>query len=247
MNVPPQRSARLTDEQESPPPPGVPPRSAAQALVEAAVVLGIGSSPFIYSALVSGGAGDVDAPLATELSDMLIVGTMVVQLALGALLVPIVRWRGWRMAWVAGAPEPHDVLRGGGVWLLSMLFYMTSALAWYVISPETVKQLQHVVPRGSVSLWAAVAMSLVNPMFEEFLFLGFGVNALRRFGLPIACSVSLALRTAAHLYQGPMAIIGILPLGLAYTYYYARTGRLWPVVVAHVIQDSVALAVITAA
>lgn len=226
-------------------PPGVPRRGPVPAAIEAAVVLGIGASPFVVSAILSGGAGDVDAPLATELSDTLIFGTLAVQLILGAILVPFVRWRGWRMARVAGAPEPPDILRGGGVWLLSMAAYMVSFVIWHAVAPDTVDQLRHVVPTGSVSLAAAVAMSLVNPMFEEFLFLGFGVNALRRFGLPIACAVSLALRTAAHLYQGPMAIVGILPLGLAYTVYYARTGRLWPVVVAHVIQDSLALALLT--
>jgi uncharacterized protein len=225
--------------------PGVPPRGAVSAAVEAAIVLGIGSSPFIASAILSGGAGNVDAPLATELSDTLIFGTLAVQLSLAVILLPIVRWRGWRIAQVAGAPEPPDIVRGTGVWLLSMAAYMVSFVLWHTVTPDTVDQLRHVVPTGSVSLAAAVSMSLVNPMFEEFLFLGFGVNALRRFGLPVACAVSLALRTAAHLYQGPMAIVGILPLGLAYTVYYARTGRLWPVVVAHVIQDSLALAVLT--
>ena len=44
-----------------------------------------------------------------------------------------------------------------------------------------------------------------------------------------------------HAYQGPMAVIGILPLGLVFTYYFARSRRLWPAVVAHMIFDTIGL------
>jgi len=32
-------------------------------------------------------------------------------------------------------------------------------------------------------------------------------------------------------------VIGIVPLGFIFTYWYARTGRLWPVVLAHALFD----------
>jgi len=38
-----------------------------------------------------------------------------------------------------------------------------------------------------------------------------------------------------------MAVIGILPLGLVFTYYFARSRRLWPAVVAHMIFDTIGL------
>ena len=96
------------------------------------------------------------------------------------------------------------------------------------------------VPAGALAI---VLVSVVNPVFEEFLWLGYGVARLAdRIGLRTAALLSLGLRLAVHVYQGPWAVLGVLPLGLAFTWYYGRTRRLWPVVVAHVLFDALGLA-----
>jgi membrane protease YdiL (CAAX protease family) len=38
-----------------------------------------------------------------------------------------------------------------------------------------------------------------------------------------------------------LALVSILPLAVILTAYYLRTGRLWPIVVAHVIFDAASL------
>lgn len=48
-------------------------------------------------------------------------------------------------------------------------------------------------------------------------------------------------RVAIHAYQGQMALVGITPMAVVFTCYFARTGRLWPVVVAHAIGDAAGL------
>jgi membrane protease YdiL (CAAX protease family) len=53
--------------------------------------------------------------------------------------------------------------------------------------------------------------------------------------------VSAALRLLAHGYQGPLALVTVLPVGILFTLYYARTWRIWPVIVAHAFQDTLAL------
>jgi membrane protease YdiL (CAAX protease family) len=90
---------------------------------------------------------------------------------------------------------------------------------------------------------AIVIGSLVNPVFEEMLVLGYVVQALRkRFGLTTAFNVSLALRVLYHLYEGPLAVIPLAFFGLVMTLVYVRMGRLWPCIVAHGILDFVGLA-----
>ncbi|MFN2564160.1 MAG: CPBP family intramembrane glutamic endopeptidase [Gemmatimonadaceae bacterium] len=94
---------------------------------------------------------------------------------------------------------------------------------------------------GTVSAPVAIAGAIINPFFEEFLFLGYGITAVERFGLRTAIVVSVALRTAIHAYQGAMALVGILPMAIVFTLYYVRTRRLWPVIVAHIIMDALGL------
>jgi len=84
--------------------------------------------------------------------------------------------------------------------------------------------------------------AILNPIFEEFLWLGYAIPTLSaRTGLSRAVAISLALRLSVHAYQGVAAFVGILPVGVVFTWYFARTGRLWPVIVAHAVMDAVPL------
>jgi membrane protease YdiL (CAAX protease family) len=68
------------------------------------------------------------------------------------------------------------------------------------------------------------------------------VQSLRwRFGIAIAVNASIALRMSFHLYQGPGAFLGFAVFGLVFTFFYIRTGRLWPLIVAHALLEAIAL------
>jgi membrane protease YdiL (CAAX protease family) len=83
-----------------------------------------------------------------------------------------------------------------------------------------------------------LAVSLINPIFEEVFVCAYVVGALKeRRGLSVAVNVSVLIRLSYHLYQGVIGVLGILPLGLVFTWWYARTGRLWPLIIAHGLFD----------
>jgi membrane protease YdiL (CAAX protease family) len=46
-----------------------------------------------------------------------------------------------------------------------------------------------------------------------------------------------------HLYQGPVGIVSIVPLGILYGYAYSRTRMLWPLILAHIVIDLIGLTV----
>jgi membrane protease YdiL (CAAX protease family) len=50
------------------------------------------------------------------------------------------------------------------------------------------------------------------------------------------------MRVFYHFYQGAVGVVGIAPLALLFAYGFARTGRLWPLIVAHALTDFWALA-----
>ena len=52
------------------------------------------------------------------------------------------------------------------------------------------------------------------------------------------------MRMLYHLYQGPIGIITIVPLGMLYGYTYVRSRQLWPLIVAHVLVDIIGLSVV---
>jgi len=62
-----------------------------------------------------------------------------------------------------------------------------------------------------------------------------------RYGARTAVVASVTLRVAVHSYQGVLALTGIPPMAVVFTLYDVRTKRLWPVIVAHMLFDTLAL------
>ena len=168
--------------------------------------------------------------------------TLVLEVLLTAGLGTWLWSHGWRPHRTATLPwTARDVVRALGVWIGALLAYVSWAVFWYVIAPIPTTVAMSVQLQGQPSLVAVVVLSLFNAIFEEFLWLGLGIAALRRFGVAFAAVVSMTLRLLVHVYQGPLVLITVLPLGVVFTVYYLRTGRLWPIVLAHAYQDLLAL------
>jgi membrane protease YdiL (CAAX protease family) len=150
--------------------------------------------------------------------------------------------RGWRPHRTATRPfAARDLLRGLGLWLAVMVGASGWALVCRWLLPSVFAVAMQTQWTGHPHLGVIIPLSLFNAVFEELLWLGLGLIAFRRFGAGVAGALSVGLRLLVHAYQGPLALISIIPLGLIFTVYYIRSGRLWPIVIAHAFQDLLAL------
>ena len=87
-----------------------------------------------------------------------------------------------------------------------------------------------------------VAASIVNPIHEELFVTAYLVTALKELRSPwFAINTSVVIRLTYHLYQGGQGVVGVIAIGLVFAWWYARNGRLWPLVVAHAVFDFVGL------
>ena len=87
-----------------------------------------------------------------------------------------------------------------------------------------------------------VLAAFANGFAEEVVVVGYLITRLRQLGMTNrgAMLASSALRALYHLYQGFGAGLGNLVMGLVFSYTWTRTGRLWPLVIAHGVIDTVA-------
>jgi membrane protease YdiL (CAAX protease family) len=127
---------------------------------------------------------------------------------------------------------------------LTAVSYLVLIALWQMVSaivPGVVNDTDSLV-KPDLSLATVLLVSTINPLFEEIFVCGYVISALARTrGLSFAINVSKAVRLAYHLYQGTAGVVNIIPLGFIFAYWYARTGRLWPVIVAHALFDFLAL------
>lgn len=87
-----------------------------------------------------------------------------------------------------------------------------------------------------------ILSAFANGFAEEVVVVGYLITRLKQLGFSQnrAILVSSVLRGTYHLYQGFGAGLGNLVMGLVFGYAWCRTGRLWPLVIAHGVIDTVA-------
>ncbi|WP_167668541.1 CPBP family intramembrane glutamic endopeptidase [Saccharomonospora xinjiangensis] len=93
--------------------------------------------------------------------------------------------------------------------------------------------------------WRPLVLTLSafgNSFAEEVLVVGYLLTRLRQLGLSENASllVSSVLRGSYHLYQGLGGFVGNVVMGVVFGRVWQRTGRLWPLVAAHLLLDVVA-------
>lgn len=164
-------------------------------------------------------------------------------LAWGALGLYLL-WRGGTKLVEVGLGRPRlraDLLGGLGLAALIGL----PGLALYQVA-RVLGINASVQPAELYDTWwripVLLAISFANAWAEEIIVVGFLMTRLRQLRVnPLAALLlSSLLRGAYHLYQGFGAGLGNLAMGVVFGYVWQRTGRLWPLIVAHTLIDAVA-------
>lgn len=157
-------------------------------------------------------------------------------------------WFLWVRGWTLERVGLHVSWRGTwNGWLLLLGTYVVlMALQWLAnyFMPGPLQAAAQGYPSADprVSMQLVFLASTVNGMFEELFVAGYIITALRDArGTWTAINVSTVIRLLYHLYQGPLALITIVPMGLIFGYFYVRTRQLWPLILAHILIDIIGL------
>jgi membrane protease YdiL (CAAX protease family) len=117
-------------------------------------------------------------------------------------------------------------------------------LALYIAAREL--GVNTIVAAANLTEWWAppvlVLAAAGNGVLEEIVMVGYLLTRLRSVGWGMAAAVAFSsvLRGTYHLYQGFGAFAGNAIMGVVFCYFFLRTGRLWPLILAHTLLDVVA-------
>lgn len=138
--------------------------------------------------------------------------------------LPRPRWRDW--AWGAGLAALIGI-PGLILYVTSLQFGLTKEV---IPATDTAK-----VPL--LLVWSAA-----NAFAEETVVVMWLLTRLRQLRVPLAGAIaaSAILRGTYHLYQGFSAGLGNIAMGVIFAYFYHRTGKIWPLILAHFLIDAVA-------
>ena len=170
---------------------------------------------------------------------------LIYQISVAPVIIYILWERGWKWHDFSVRISPRGVLQGLGLAVVAfMLLKAALILSSSVASAATAPGLgiAPAMGSGALAMGGMLGAAIVKAIFEEVLVCGYVVQSLRgRFGIALAVNASIALRMSFHLYQGPGAFLAFAVFGLLFTLFYIRTGKLWPLIVAHALLEAVAL------
>ncbi|MGH8324897.1 MAG: CPBP family intramembrane glutamic endopeptidase [Steroidobacteraceae bacterium] len=208
---------------------------------EFAIVVGLAFGYFIFISVFT--AVHPDLLMRTHHTTATLAALTIVELVLMAVLCPFLWARGWSLRRVGLVPAWIDTALGVGLGLVVYTVYVLLWIAFASAMPDLARSAASVtVVAKGISPAIALINPWVNALFEELFVAGYIITVLKnKRGAWTAVNVSVAIRLSYHLYQGVLGVIAIIPLGLIFGIWYARTGKLWPLIVAHAAIDMVGL------
>jgi membrane protease YdiL (CAAX protease family) len=154
---------------------------------------------------------------------------------------------GWRGIGLTRFDPRADGVTGLGLWVTSFVLVLVLAVVFSPLGgPKTPVDF---LPK-ELPIWFRVVDALVIAVTagvtEEIVVRGYAQTRLEQLKVPTAVVLLLptALWGVLHLYEGPAAALTIFGLGMLYAWYFFRTRRLWPIIIAHGLFDLTQLALL---
>jgi membrane protease YdiL (CAAX protease family) len=151
----------------------------------------------------------------------------------------ILRLRGWRAARMGLDFSWRRAIGGVPLFVAYMISYwLIVGFAMSFLRSTTMLDFKF---RVTAPFALVLGFIVLNSFFEETLVAGYVVEALSDQGPALAITASTLIRFSYHVYQGPIASLSILPLGLLFCAVYWRWRSVWPLIVAHTIVNVISM------
>jgi len=167
--------------------------------------------------------------------DTYLLQLVAIELITGLAAISFLRLRGWTWSDFGLRVSMPETIAGSFLFVCyTLIGYVMYQIAAAIAGPDFTRFIK-VETKASVAV--VLIVIAVNPLFEELFEVAYNTRALEHDGAGVAITTSVLIRFVCHLYQGPVATVGVLPIGLLFAFVYWRWRRLWPLVVAHGLAD----------
>lgn len=172
--------------------------------------------------------------------DLRLYTIVAIEIVCGTLAVLILRARGWKLS-------DFGLQISMPLTIAGMLLFIGANISIALFN-EAFRALTGIDAGAATTpvaraTWPALILLLaIDPLYEETFEVAYNIRATEANGAAFGISLSAAIRLACHLYQGPIAPLTILPLGLIFAAVYWKWRRVWPLAIAHGVAGYFALA-----
>jgi len=195
----------------------------------------------IFHSILSIGQADVPGEQFTNAG---LIAILIVELMQSLFLIWFLRIRGWTLEKLGLGVTFRGTAYGIGLIVVTfaMLWAVQHLAQWAMPIDMEAAEARYPTASPNLSMHLVFLVSTVNGIFEEVFVAGYIITALAPVrGMWTGINVSTGVRLLYHLYQGPLGILSVVPVGLLFGYVYARSRQLWPLILAHIVIDIIGL------
>lgn len=174
-----------------------------------------------------------------EMTPARVLRGIAVELAILLVFVAILFARKRSLRQLAGTFTVPAALGGIPLAIAYYMAYLGLFVVVVTVYPDATR-LTSIQMRPAAPFWLMAIFIVINSLYEETTVAAYVVTALSEQGAALSITASTLLRFLYHLYQGPIATLSILPLGILCGAVYWRWRNVWPLVVAHTILNFLA-------
>lgn len=159
--------------------------------------------------------------------------TVIYELIALSIIAYILKIRGWTL-------KDYDLKLSGKLFFVAILLMFLRNLIggisfkifelFKVVDEQTAKHVQFGLQADWFSL---VLIVVINSVFEEFLLVAYLFKRLEAYHPALIIGCGILIRILFHSYQGFIMLFTIIPMGFVFGYYYYRYQKIWPLVIAH--------------
>ncbi|MBU2495309.1 MAG: type II CAAX endopeptidase family protein [Candidatus Omnitrophota bacterium] len=171
--------------------------------------------------------------------------TLIILISLTFAIIYLL-WRRYVGIWQLGLNTWRREYLSGGLWaylsILPVLALVGALLGLFrktLLPEQEIYNLLMGLTSMPISLLFLIIVGLVAPLLEEIIFRGFLFGTLRNSFGPRRSMVYSSLLFAA-LHQSLVAFLPIFFLAMVLSYLYEKTGSLWPSIILHMVNNTVA-------
>lgn len=174
-----------------------------------------------------------------EITTSSLVWSICIELLILGMFAAILRARGWPLRRRLGLEFSWKAAAAGvPLFIMYLLLYWVMATLILIVYPAA-RQVWAFSFTNRAPFVLMLVFIAINSIFEEITVTAYVIEALGAQGAGLAITASTLLRFSYHLYQGPLASLSIVPLGLLFGMMFWRWRNIWPLIVAHTIANVV--------
>ncbi len=209
-------------------------------IVEFIIVIGLGFGLFIYSSNYNAFFNS-KAEITQSYNSYDFIFICLYELVTISIIIKYLKYRKWIC-------NDFNLIFAPGMILVALSLIASREFFGYLITFifKQTEILNPLIKETNINIYSdfvsILLITIINSVYEEVLLIGYIFKRLEKLHPVLILVISFMIRESFHTYQGLESLPMVLSISIVFGVYYLKFKKLWPIIIAHGISNSIKFA-----